>query len=93
MLSLPHGELERSLQQIGFTVESAYDATAKILPMLRAFSVLGRLPYALARTVGLGDKLINAMSGVEMYRYQEAWRYIVTVAAKPSSDSPLPHHR
>ncbi|WP_370422682.1 methyltransferase domain-containing protein [Streptomyces sp. QH1-20] len=83
MLTLTHGELERLLQHTGFTLESVHDATAKILPMLRAFSVLGRLPYALARSVGLGDKLINAMSGVEMYRHQETWRYIITVAAKP----------
>ncbi|MEV4870706.1 hypothetical protein [Streptomyces syringium] len=68
---------------MGFALESTYDATAKILPMLRAFSVLGRLSYALARSVGLGDKLINATSGVEMYRHQETWRYTITVAVKP----------
>ncbi|MEU7104796.1 class I SAM-dependent methyltransferase [Streptomyces stramineus] len=83
MLTLIHGQLERLLQQTGFAVESTYDATAKILPMLRAFSVLGRLPYALARSLGRGDRLVNAMSGVEMYRHQDAWRYTIYVATKP----------
>lgn len=83
MLTLTHGHLEQLLQQAGFVVESAYDATERILPMLRCFSVLGRLPYALARGVGRGDRLVNAMSGVEMYRHQETWRYNICVATRP----------
>ncbi|MEV8475791.1 methyltransferase domain-containing protein [Streptomyces sp. NPDC051173] len=83
MLTMTHGHLERLLQQTGFIVESAYDATEKILPMLRCFSVLGRLPYALARGVGRGDSLVNAMSGVEMYRHQETWRYNICIATRP----------
>lgn len=83
MLTMTHGHLERLLQQTGFVVESAYDATANVLPMLRCFSTLGRLPYALARGVGRGDSLVNAMSGVEMYRHQETWRYVICVATKP----------
>ncbi|MEU8547107.1 methyltransferase domain-containing protein [Streptomyces roseoverticillatus] len=83
MLMLTHGHLERLLQQAGFVVESAYDATEKVLPMLRCFSVLGRLPYALARGVGRGDSLVNAMSGVEMYRHQETWRYNICIATRP----------
>ncbi|MFD7812862.1 class I SAM-dependent methyltransferase [Streptomyces sp. NPDC059785] len=83
MLMMTHGRLERLLRQAGFTVDSAYDATEKILPMLKCFSVLGRLPYALACGVGRGDSLVNAMSGVEMYRHQETWRYNVCVATKP----------
>ncbi|GAA0587624.1 class I SAM-dependent methyltransferase [Streptomyces crystallinus] len=83
MLTLTHGHLEHLLQQTGFVVESAYDATEKILPMLRCFSVLGQLPYALARGVGRGDSLVNAMSGVEMYRHRETWRYNIYVATRP----------
>lgn len=83
MLTMTHGHLELLLQQAGFVVESAYDATEKVLPMLRCFSVLGRLPYALARGVGRGDRLVNAMSGVEMYRHQETWRYNICIASKP----------
>ncbi|WP_425506618.1 class I SAM-dependent methyltransferase [Streptomyces rectiverticillatus] len=83
MLTMTHGRLERLLQQAGFVVESAYDATEKVLPMLRCFSVLGRLPYALACAVGRGDSLVNAMSGVEIYRHQETWRYIICTATRP----------
>ncbi|MEU1075542.1 MULTISPECIES: methyltransferase domain-containing protein [unclassified Streptomyces] len=83
MLTMTHGHLERLLRETGFTVDSAYDATEKMLPMLRCFSVLGRLPYAAARAVGRGDSLVNAMSGVEMYRHQETWRYNICVATRP----------
>lgn len=41
---MTHGEMERLLRRTGFAVEPTYDATAKMLPMLWAFSVLGRLP-------------------------------------------------
>ncbi|MBW5481003.1 class I SAM-dependent methyltransferase [Streptomyces bambusae] len=83
MLALTRGRLERLLGEAGFTARTAYDATRNILPMLRAFSVLGRVPYGLARGVGRGELLVNAMSGVEMYRHQEAWRYVICTAAKP----------
>ncbi|MFV8132224.1 class I SAM-dependent methyltransferase [Streptomyces syringium] len=83
MLTLTHGELERLLQQTGFAVASVDDATAKVLPMLWALSVLGRLPYALARGLGRGDRMVNAMAAVEMYRHQDTWRYTICTATKP----------
>ncbi|AEW98860.1 class I SAM-dependent methyltransferase [Streptantibioticus cattleyicolor] len=82
MLMLTHGRLEQLLDDAGFAVESVQDATPNVLPMLRAFSVLGSVPYGLARAVGHGDALVNAMSGVEMYRHQETWRYHIYVATK-----------
>ncbi|RSS84063.1 class I SAM-dependent methyltransferase [Streptomyces sp. WAC06614] len=83
MLAMTHGELERLLTRTGFLVEPAYDATAKVLPMLRAFWQLGLLPYSVACGLGRGDRLVNAMSGVEMYRHQEAWRYTICAATRP----------
>ncbi|MFE3525562.1 hypothetical protein ACFXOD_28835 [Streptomyces sp. NPDC059161] len=83
MLTMTHGHLERLLQQAGFVVQPAFDETEKVLPMLRCFSALCRLPYAVARSVGRVDFLVNAMSGVEMYRHQEAWRYNIYIAARP----------
>lgn len=83
MLTLTHGELERLLRQTGFSVESVDDATAKVLPMLWALSVLGRLPYALARGLGRGNRTVNAMAAVEMYRHQDTWRYTICAATKP----------
>ncbi|MFI0237980.1 class I SAM-dependent methyltransferase [Streptomyces sp. NPDC016845] len=83
MLTLHHGRLERLLTDAGFVVEATLDATAHVLPMLRAFAVLGALPYGVAERFGYGDSLVNAMSGVEMYRHQEAWRYSIHTARRP----------
>ncbi|MET9804061.1 methyltransferase domain-containing protein [Streptomyces sp. NPDC006368] len=83
MLMLPHGRLGQLLGGAGFEVESVADVTAHVLPMLRAFSLLGRVPYAVARSVGRGELLVNAMSGVELYRHQETWRYSITTAVRP----------
>jgi hypothetical protein len=50
--------------------------------MLRAFSVLGRAPYAAARAPGKTEKAVNAMSGVEMWKHQDAWRYNIYAAVR-----------
>lgn len=82
-LLLPHGQMERLLKRAGFAVESATDVTEKMLPMLRAFSIIGRFPYLVGRIVGRRAKVVNALSGVEMYRHQDAWRYQIYTASKP----------
>jgi ubiquinone/menaquinone biosynthesis C-methylase UbiE len=82
-LRLYDGELERLLTQARFTVESMQDVTDKILPMLQVFSTLGKVPYAIARMLNKREKAINAMSGVELYRHQDAWRYRIYTATKP----------
>lgn len=83
-LALPHGELERLARQAGFVVSSVEDVTARMLPMLQAFAILGRLPYLAGRAVGRVDKVVNAMSGVELYRHQDAWRYQIYTATRPA---------
>lgn len=82
-LKLDHGAMEDLLQRAGFAVESATDITDKMLPLLRAFSIVGRLPYFVGRVSGRTAKVVNALSGVEMYRHQEAWRYQIYAATKP----------
>jgi sterol 24-C-methyltransferase len=67
------------LATTGFTAITVEDVTERMLPMLHAFAVLGRFPYWLARI----DKVVNALSGVEMYRHREAWRYNIYTATKP----------
>ncbi|MBL7487516.1 methyltransferase domain-containing protein [Frankia sp. AgB1.9] len=79
---LNHGDLENLLESASFKVESVEDVTVRMLPMLRAFAVLGRVPYALARRLGKTEKAVNAMSGVEMWKHQEAWRYNIYTATK-----------
>jgi len=83
-LLLEHGALRRILVEAGFESVLEDDVTARMLPMLRAFSLLGRVPYALGRAVGKPAKVVNAMSGVEMYRHRDAWRYTICSARKPS---------
>lgn len=81
---LNHGDLELLIGKAGFTVESAFDATEKMLPMLHAFAILGRAPYLAMRKLGRTQKAVNAMSGVETYRHREAWRYNIITAVKPA---------
>lgn len=82
-LRLDHGDLEGLLDKAGFAAVSATDVTEKMLPMLRAFSIVGRFPYFVGRVSGRTAKVVNALSGVEMYRHQEAWRYQIYTAIKP----------
>lgn len=82
-LKLPHGRLERLLANAGFSVEPATDVTGKMLPMLHAFSILGRLPYLVGRLTGRPAKVVNALSGVELFRHQDAWRYHIYTATRP----------
>jgi len=79
---LNHGDLENLLASASFKVEPVEDVTARMLPMLRAFAVLGRVPYATARLLGKTEKAVNAMSGVEMWKHQDAWRYNIYSATK-----------
>lgn len=83
-LRLNHGDLEALVAKAGFTVETVFDATDKMLPMLHAFAVLGSAPYFVMRKLGHVEKAVNAMSGVETYRYRDAWRYNICTAVKPS---------
>lgn len=82
-LKLPHGRLERLLAAAGFAVEPATDVTDRMLPMLHAFSLLGRFPYLIGRLTGRSATVVNALSGVELYRHQDAWRYQIYTATRP----------
>jgi ubiquinone/menaquinone biosynthesis C-methylase UbiE len=82
-LEFEHGVLEQKLASAGFGNVASENVTARILPMFRAFSLLGRVPYVLARRLGKSEKAVNAMSAVEMYRHRQAWRYNITTAVKP----------
>jgi hypothetical protein len=51
--------------------------------MVRCFAEIARLPYAIALRLHKEEKVINAMSGVEFWRYREYFRYNVYTASKP----------
>jgi sterol 24-C-methyltransferase len=82
---LAHGLLEQLLADAGFVDVAAEDLTARMLPMLRVFARLGWLPYHGARLLGRADHAVNAMSGVELYRHREAWRYQAYTCRKPDA--------
>lgn len=79
---LNHGDLEKFLDAAGFVADSVEDVTKRMLPMLHAFYILGRFPYFVGRISGRVPKVVNATSGVEMWRHQAAWRYNINVAHK-----------
>lgn len=79
-----HGDLEKLIARTGFVVDSVEDITDRMLPMLRAFSIMGRFPYWVGRVSRRTAKVVNALSGVEMYRHRGAWRYNIYTATKPA---------
>jgi sterol 24-C-methyltransferase len=79
-----YGVLEGMLTRIGFENVEVVDVTKNMLPMLAAFAAIGRIPYDLLSAFGKRDKVINAMSAVEFWRYREFFRYNIYVATKPT---------
>jgi ubiquinone/menaquinone biosynthesis C-methylase UbiE len=79
---LNHGDLEGLIESASFKVESVEDVTAHMLPMLHAFAILGRFPYTVGQVMGKQEKVVNALSGVEMWKHRAAWHYNIYVAAK-----------
>ena len=79
-----YGTLEGLLAEAGFAAITVKDITAGILPMLWSFALVGGLPYRVARACRRPDKLINAMSAVESWRYRRYFRYSIFGARKPS---------
>lgn len=78
-----HGTLEAMARSAGFDEVGSTDITDHMLPMLRVFALAGSVPYAVARIVGRPDKVINAMSGVEFWKYRRFWRYDIVKGVKP----------
>jgi ubiquinone/menaquinone biosynthesis C-methylase UbiE len=86
-LEFQHGVLEQKLTASGFQSVDSADVTPRMIPMLKAFNLLGRLPYYLATKINKGERAVNAMSAVEMYCHREAWRYNAITAVKPASST------
>ncbi len=78
-----HGVLERLAAEAGFENVSVENITANMLPMVHAFSLVGWLPYKLAKLLHQTKKLVNAMSAVEFWKYRQHFHYNIYVATKP----------
>ncbi len=78
-----YGTLTRMLKQTGFVDVECEDISKNIWPMLHAFSLMAMVPYQLSRLLNKTGKIPNAMSGVELWRYRNLWRYNVLSGRKP----------
>jgi sterol 24-C-methyltransferase len=66
----------------GFKNETEENITERILPMLRQFAVVARLPYFIAKLLHLEKHVVNAMSAVVFWDYRSLFRYNIIVARK-----------
>jgi len=80
--TLPPGSYSRLLDETGFGEISLEDYSHNVLPLWRLFGVLGAIPYALLRLLGLQARFPNVMAGVETYRHWDQGRYISVRAVK-----------
>jgi sterol 24-C-methyltransferase len=83
-----HGVLEQLVEKSGFAAVTVEDITTQMLPMLRCFDLIARLPYTIAHRLHRQDRLINAMSAVEFWRYRDYFRYNVYTADKRLAAQP-----
>jgi sterol 24-C-methyltransferase len=81
--TLPEGGYEELLMNAGFRDFSLEDLTEEVLPMWRLFGVLGYVPYQIFRLLGIQDRFINVMAGVEAWLNWGDGRYISVRAVKP----------
>lgn len=78
-----HGCFPRLLSDAQFESIDTRDASVNIRPMLRFFCMIGIAPYLVLGIFGRGDRFINILSGVELFRMRKKWRYNIVTAAKP----------
>ncbi|KAE8847507.1 hypothetical protein HRS9122_04414 [Pyrenophora teres f. teres] len=81
--TLPKGGYEELMKVAGFKDFSLEDLTDEVLPMWRLFGVLGYVPYQIFKLVGIQDRFINVMAGVEAWLNWGDGRYISVRAVKP----------
>jgi hypothetical protein len=78
-----HGVLEQLMAKAGFAAINVEDITAGMLPMLKCFAMIAKVPYEIAKALRREEMVINAMSAVEFWRYRQYFRYNVYTAIKP----------
>jgi sterol 24-C-methyltransferase len=78
-----HGALADLLRMQGFEEIREEDLTPNIMPMLRTFNRVARVPLEIVRLMGKEEKAVNAMSAVEFYRYRDFFKYILIEGVKP----------
>ena len=71
------------LEKVSFAQIDVEDLTDGVLPLWRVFGLLGVVPYAIFRFLGMQHRLVNTMAGVEAYLHWDQGRYISIRAVKP----------
>lgn len=52
------------------------DLSSHIPPMLWLFYVMAIIPYLITRFLGVEQKFVNVLAGVQSYRGRTAWKYV-----------------
>ncbi|KAF2158477.1 hypothetical protein M409DRAFT_71626 [Zasmidium cellare ATCC 36951] len=76
------GGYETLLAEAGFHDVEVHDLTTMVLPLWRFFGILGAIPYAFMRLLGVQHHFVNTMAGVEAYRHWGNGRYVSIRAVK-----------
>lgn len=79
----PLGTVRRKLEQAGFQNVQVQDLSQNVAPLMRFFFLLAYIPYLIISLLGLQRHFVNAMAGVELYRYSDDIRYLMVRAQKP----------
>lgn len=77
-----HGALAATLESTGFDAVQSRDITERMLPLLRKFERMARIPYRIVTRLGLQDHFVNAMSAIVFTKYIGLWGYNIISATK-----------
>ncbi len=75
-----YGVLEHALVEGGFEAIQSRDITERMLPMLRKFYRLAKIPFYIVSSLGLEDHFVNAMSAVVFIQNLGSWKYNIIKA-------------
>ena len=77
------GTISKRLGAVGFQDVEVEDLSQNIRPLYRLFLVLAYIPYLIIQFFRLEARFVNAMAGVEGYRWQNNLKYLSIKARKP----------
>ncbi|KAF2238538.1 methyltransferase type 11 [Viridothelium virens] len=74
--------LRRHLQKVGFQDVCIRDISSHIMPMLRLFYYLARIPYLIFKRRGMEHHFINTFVAVKCWQGREFWSYVQVTGRK-----------
>lgn len=77
-----HGVHENLLVKTGFENITVRNIFSHIEPMLRMFQLAAYIPYYILAALGKRDRIVNAMSAVELWKYRQYIRFNIVSAHK-----------